>query len=108
MAAYEAALSGAEHRTIIRESEVLPEILAVAGEKKIDTIVMASHGRAAAPSAARQQGAQRVSARTAPFISSAAPASIRARAAAHEKRRVKCRRVFINGPGKGAAGRCGH
>lgn len=34
MAAYEAALSGAEHRTIIRESEVLPEILAVAGKRR--------------------------------------------------------------------------
>jgi nucleotide-binding universal stress UspA family protein len=44
MGAYEAGLSGVEHHTIIREGEVLPEILAVAREKKIDTIVMASHG----------------------------------------------------------------
>jgi len=44
MAAYESELGGLEHHTIIREGEVLPEILAVAREKQIDTIVMASHG----------------------------------------------------------------
>jgi nucleotide-binding universal stress UspA family protein len=44
MAAYERELGGVEHHAIIREGEALPEILAVAREKEIDTIVMASHG----------------------------------------------------------------
>jgi len=44
MAAYEAALTGVQHHALIREGEVLPEILAVSREKKIDTIVIASHG----------------------------------------------------------------
>jgi nucleotide-binding universal stress UspA family protein len=44
MAGYEAELDGIEHHAIVREGEVLPEILAVAREKNIDTIVMASHG----------------------------------------------------------------
>ncbi len=44
MAAYEAELGAVRHHVLIREGEVLPEILAVAGEKHIDTIVIASHG----------------------------------------------------------------
>jgi nucleotide-binding universal stress UspA family protein len=44
MAEYEAELSGVQHHALIREGEVLPEILAVSREKKIDTIVIASHG----------------------------------------------------------------
>src|SRR5579883_594350 len=44
MAAYEAELSAVDHRTIIREGEVVAEILAVSRDKQIDTIVIASHG----------------------------------------------------------------
>jgi nucleotide-binding universal stress UspA family protein len=45
MAAFETELGDRlEHRSLIREGEVVAEILAVAQEKKIDTIVMASHG----------------------------------------------------------------
>lgn len=44
MTAYEAELAGVQHHTLIREGEVLPGILAVSREKKIDTIVIASHG----------------------------------------------------------------
>jgi nucleotide-binding universal stress UspA family protein len=44
MAAYEAELNFVEHRSIIREGDVASEILAVAREKTIDTIVIASHG----------------------------------------------------------------
>jgi nucleotide-binding universal stress UspA family protein len=45
MASYEAELGGPiEHHALIREGDVVPEILAVAREKNIDTIVIASHG----------------------------------------------------------------
>jgi nucleotide-binding universal stress UspA family protein len=45
MAAYEAELgTQIEYHALIREGEVVPEILAVAREKNIDTIVIASHG----------------------------------------------------------------
>jgi len=44
MAAYEAELGGVEHHALIREGDVLSEILAVTREKRIDTIVIASHG----------------------------------------------------------------
>ncbi len=44
MGAYDAELGGVEHDSLIREGETLPEILSVAREKKIDTIVIASHG----------------------------------------------------------------
>ena len=45
MAAFAAELGERlEHHSLIREGEVVAEILAVAQEKKIDTIVMASHG----------------------------------------------------------------
>jgi nucleotide-binding universal stress UspA family protein len=44
MSAYEAELTGIEYRTLIREGEVLSEILTVVREKKIDTIIIASHG----------------------------------------------------------------
>jgi nucleotide-binding universal stress UspA family protein len=44
MAAYEADLGGVEHHALIREGDVLSEILAVTREKRIDTIVIASHG----------------------------------------------------------------
>lgn len=43
--AYEAELGDRlEHHGLIREGEVVPEILAVAQARNIDTIVMASHG----------------------------------------------------------------
>jgi nucleotide-binding universal stress UspA family protein len=44
MADYDAELRSVEHHGLIREGDVLHEILAVSREKKIDTIVMASHG----------------------------------------------------------------
>ena len=44
MAKYEAELGGLEHHALIREGDVLSEILAVTREKRIDTIVIASHG----------------------------------------------------------------
>jgi nucleotide-binding universal stress UspA family protein len=44
MEAYETDLAGVEHHTLIREGDVLHEILAVTREKKIDSIVIASHG----------------------------------------------------------------
>ncbi|HKD66500.1 MAG TPA: universal stress protein [Candidatus Binataceae bacterium] len=44
MATYDAELGGIEHHALIREGDVLHEILGVAREKKIDTIVIASHG----------------------------------------------------------------
>lgn len=44
MAAYEAELGQIEFHALIREGEVVPQILTVAREKGIDTIVMASHG----------------------------------------------------------------
>lgn len=45
MAAYETELGGRfEHHGLIREGEVVPEILNVVREKNIDTIVMAGHG----------------------------------------------------------------
>lgn len=44
MAAYEAELGGIEHHALIREGDVLSEIIAVTREKRIDTIVIASHG----------------------------------------------------------------
>ena len=44
MAAYEAELGSVEHYALIREGDVLSEILAVTRERRIDTIVIASHG----------------------------------------------------------------
>jgi len=44
MAGYDAELRAVEHYGLIREGDVLHEILAVSREKRIDTIVMASHG----------------------------------------------------------------
>jgi len=44
MAGFEMELGGIAHQTLIREGEVLTEILAVSREKRIDTIVIASHG----------------------------------------------------------------